>query len=39
MGKCSATFAVELGSFVRSCAAKESKIPKLQILTPEQIGF
>jgi len=30
--KCRATFAIELGSFVKSWAAKESKIPKLQIL-------
>ena len=37
--KCRATFAIELGSFVRSWTAKESKIPKLQVLPPMQIAF
>ena len=37
--KCSATFGTDLGSFVRSWAAKESKIPKLQILAPMQMFF
>ena len=37
--KCRATFAIELGSCVKSWAAKKSKITKLQILTPMQIIF
>ena len=37
--KCRATFAIELGSFVRPWTAKESKIPKLQALPRMQIAF